>query len=57
MTGFKVFLDLIIQSDSRSRRDRRRSTDQEIFPDIGDLVTVDTVGFEDDTVFPDLLLW
>ncbi|XP_048778398.2 uncharacterized protein LOC125682058 isoform X3 [Ostrea edulis] len=37
------------QSDSRSRRDRRRSTDQEIFPDIGDLVTVDTVGFEDDT--------
>ncbi|XP_062585537.1 zinc finger protein 638-like isoform X2 [Saccostrea cucullata] len=37
-------------SDSRSRRDRHRSSDQEFFPDIGDLVTLDTVGFEDENM-------
>lgn len=36
-------------SDSRSRRERHRSSDLE-FPDIGDLVTLDTVGFEEESV-------
>lgn len=37
------------QSDGRSRRERHRSSDLE-FPDIGDLVTLDTVGFEEESV-------
>lgn len=36
-------------SDGRSRRERHRSSDLE-FPDIGDLVTLDTVGFEEESV-------
>ncbi|XP_061164509.1 uncharacterized protein LOC133173542 [Saccostrea echinata] len=39
-----------LQSDNRSKRDRHRSSDQEFFPDIGDLVTLDTVGFEDESM-------
>ena len=37
----------LIQNDGRGRRERHRSSDME-FPDIGDLVTLDTIGYEDE---------